>query len=242
MTQRPAREGAHSPEQGLHYLKDEWRQKSYLEDDCLALTARLDAAIRASEVAAPKRGERGYRLSRADEAQLFAAYGPGSGLSVSAVWHRLVAYQIPLFDSVARERWGNIDLLGLTEAGDPVVVELKIGESQDTPLHALLEAATYAVALRKNWAHVARELEAKELGLAVSAAPTQWRLVLLAPRAYWESWSTRTATGRTVSDSARRAYLQLCEAFAVEYMPVRHAEIWKDKGLSIQSLPDGLPE
>jgi hypothetical protein len=153
---------------------------------------------------------------------------------VSPPWQRLVGYQVPLFDKQHKEGWGYIDLLGLTGSGEPVVVELKRGTSADTPLHALLEAVSYAVALRKNWQLMAAEIKAlrdsQKCKYCVSDDPEKWTLVLLAPPKYWKAWSPETATGRTVSDSTRKAYRQLRESLAAKGYPVLQAEVRGTEG------------
>lgn len=238
----------HSPEEGLHVLKNHWTQKSYLEDYCRALTPdRLRAAIDATHREAPHRGELGYvNLRSGDnrcslgamaassnerrlEAALFDWYGCPSSPEAPGLWKRLVAFQVPLYAARRRDRWGSIDLLGLTTSGEPTVIELKTGRSSETPLHALLQAATYATVLRANWAQLFSELATlpvvRGLNLLVHARPEQWPLILLAPCGYWDVWSTRTPKGRTVTPSGREAYRDLRARFAEQGLPVLQAEV-----------------
>lgn len=235
------------PLPGLHVLKDHWRQRSYLEYDCRTLMGdgQLKSAIAVTFEAAPQRTQ-GYvppRLKRAYkipedmseaskerrlEAGLFAKFGQASSPSVSGLWDRLVYFQVPLFNSLHKEGWGCIDLLGLTAHGEPVVIELKIGESADTPLHALLEASTYTTALRRHWKQVAQELRefssAQNLSLTVSDEPQVWPIVLLAPPAYWQT----CGKGATGNRDCVQAFRELCDRFGGEDdqpMPIHHAEV-----------------
>jgi len=235
-----------TPLPGLHVLKDHWTERSFLEDDCCALMrdGQLKSAVAATVESAPKRTQGFFppRLKRAFiipedmsesskerrlEAGLWAKYGQPSSLPVELLWDRLVFYQVPLFSARAKGSWGCVDLLGLKD-GRPVVVELKIATSTDTPLHALLEASTYATVLRKNWKVVRQELNEycvdRGLPVTMDDEPKNWQLVLLAPAAYWETCNK----GVISSPSARQAYLQLCDGFAGPSelsMPICHAEV-----------------
>lgn len=127
------------PEDGLHILKDVWKQKEHLglHSKTLAEGGNLAAAINATLAAAPERRQ-GFRLNRPlteviheseQERRLEAAMMkrwccPGMG-SIPGGWERLVAFQVPLFDQQQKHGWGYIDLLGVDARGTPVVVELK---------------------------------------------------------------------------------------------------------------------
>jgi len=234
------------PSKGLHVLKDHWGQKRYLEGQCrvLAQPENLALAIEATRKAAPRRRARlGYRINRPHdgqtplenigrplserrlEAALFVEYLHDPLFAVPELWQRLVAYQVPLFNHRARRGWGNIDLLGLTADGDPVLVELKTGESSDSPLHALLQASTYKVALEKNWTWVQPELReclaVRQSGIAVPLEPRTWLLVLLAPPAYWQAWGL--SNDCSTPGAWLEAYGELCRGMGTVGMPVRHA-------------------
>ena len=58
-----------------------------------------------------------------------------------------------------------MDLLGVDKDGAlvPVVVELKRGGSNDSPLGILLEALAYGVAIRELWNDIAREWKDKAI-------------------------------------------------------------------------------
>jgi hypothetical protein len=64
---------------------------------------------------------------------------------------KVLMYQVPLFAKRDREGWGAIDLLGIGRDQLPVIIELKAERSAESPLGMLLQAARYAIALRKFW-------------------------------------------------------------------------------------------
>ncbi len=61
------------------------------------------------------------------------------------------AYQLPLFGRQKKNSWGYIDLVGVSPSGNPQVVELKIGSSDDSPFHLIVQGVAYAIALRHAW-------------------------------------------------------------------------------------------
>ena len=112
-------------------------------------------------------------------------------------WEAIVGYQIPLFDEALRDGWGWIDLLGLSVAAEPVVIELKLGANREPPLRPLLEAASYAVVLQKSWRDVLRSelvnlLDGENALKFAQDPPEQLQrvhIVLAAPEDYWRHWS-----------------------------------------------------
>jgi hypothetical protein len=90
--------------------------------------------------------------------------------------------------------WGKIDLLGVSPQGLPVVVELKQENSKDSPLMMLVEAAKYAIALRKAWNDTNRCLRkewCKSIERVMAASAPKWPdelqtvpIICAAPRAY----------------------------------------------------------
>lgn len=141
------------------------------------------------------------------------------------LWDRPIAFQVPLHERQARDGWGHIDLLALSSEGSPIVVELKKQNAQDTPLRAMVEGLANAVAVQENWAEMSGEIRdmcaRRRLGCTVAEAATPVRLVVLAPRAYWDSWQQNGALGRAVGHAARGEFRRFRGALEERGYPTR---------------------
>lgn len=172
-------------------------------------------------------------------------------------WYRLVSFQVPLFDKQEKSSWGYIDLLGVMSDGTPVVVELKKEPSttpkggtknSESPLRMVLEAAAYAIALRRNWDRFRQEFvqQLKTLALPdsiVTQVPRKLstiRLVGAAPAGYWLDWLPVTAKGLTVTADTWRAFAELLAKFDEAGLPVSFASLSGDiespESLAVQPL------
>ena len=240
------------PENGLHVLKDVWKQKTHLNAQSLLLAENLDAAIRATEnnvqirpgnfqldrpiteVAGDDSEER--RL----EAAMMARWNQPEMWQIPRGWNRLVAFQTPLFARQDRGQWGYIDLVGVNGNGVPVVVELKKSpgaeldgktQSSETPLRMVLEAAAYAISLRLNWANFRAEWIARLSQLCVpeqmiAGVPEQLNLVPLvaaAPASFWVDWLPYTAKGQEVQEW--RGFRSLLAGLQARSLPVAFVSI-----------------
>lgn len=259
----------YSASSGFHVLKDKWKQKSHLQPQSEHLLEQFDTALTATEKAAPIRTQ-GFQLARGASLEIdvtererrwertaFQRWSVGGLSPVKRCWERLVASQVPLFDKQEKDSWGYIDLLGVESEGTPVVVELKkepgttakggTGNSE-SPLRMVLEAAAYAIALRRNWKQFRREFvqQLKTLGLpqkTIASVPGKLstvRLVGLAPASYWIDWLPITAKGLTVTADAWRAFAELLKRFEEARLPVSFASLSGDiddpKSLAVQPL------
>jgi hypothetical protein len=106
---------------------------------------------------------------------------------------RFLDYQFPLKAVRADVGVGKIDLVGLTRDGAFSVIELKIGESTESPVIALLEVLAYKAIVRDNLSNISAE--------AISADKcqrplTEVRAFIMAPLEYWEKWQTGTRRSR----------------------------------------------
>lgn len=261
----------HQPAEGLHVLKDVWRQKDYLgvQSRALAETGQLSAAIAATFAAAPVR-QQGFRLDRSVaeaiheseqerrlESAIMRRWGVAGMWPIPRAWNRLVACQVPLFDQQQKQSWGYIDLLGVTADGLPVVVELKKAPdaladgktgATETPLRMVLEAAAYAIALRKNWDLFRTEWIARLRGLDIPDQVTAQMplklekvpLVAAAPASFWIDWLPVTEKGLTIAPETWESFRALLGEFEKANLTVSFVSIsghdQNIDGLAVQPL------
>ena len=195
-----------TPVSGLHVLKDGWNQVASMMEQCSWLNKELDAALEATRALAPDRVKRGknFGLSRriqqprpknGEERQLEWDIYDRWGLKLHShdgehpLLKRVLGFQVPVYDNRLHDGWDKIDLVALTHSGDPTICELKKGSSEEKPLRPILEAAGYAVALKKVWKGFRKEcqklLSDKGIDIDLSAEPNVFRLMVLAPSSYW---------------------------------------------------------
>lgn len=261
----------HSPESGLHLLKNAWGQKKHLDAQAKYLAEKLNVAIEATLAAAPLRTQ-GFALSRPAtesisetkeesllESAMLARWNQTGLWEIPGAWSRLVAFQTPLFSAQKKDSWGYIDLLGVDSAGLPVVVELKKSpkatddgrtESSESPLMMVLEAAAYAISLRKNWERFREEWVSLLQQLDVSSevverVPTELTkvpLVAAAPASFWVDWLPYTTKGRSMM--GWDGLSELLRQLRLSALPVQFVSISGDysrpDSLAVQPL-DQLP-
>ena len=111
-------------------------------------------------------------------------------------WFRLLDYQVPLKANQADARVGKIDLLGVSDRGRLVVVELKVqaqaGGRSDPPPPALMEGLRYAAIVEADLEAIASEAH-RRFGVKISGEPPI--IALLALRAWWRGWIDTPAAG-----------------------------------------------
>ena len=142
---------------------------------------------------------------------------------------------MPLFDHGGKDEWGHIDLLGIDELGEPVVVELKRGESRETPLRCLMEGVANAIVVQENWEQIRSEIDAieqmKSINLKAAARIGCVKTVVLAPTNYWDAWEQSGTPGYAVSAYCRQAFYLLMDRCAAAGFPVQLAEfVWPLSG------------
>ncbi len=243
----------HKPADGFHVLKDAWGQKTYHEEQSKALADDLAQAIQATCDAAPIRRQ-GFQLARQGtvdmaetqeerrlEAAMLNRWNNEDMRPIPGAWSRLVAFQTPLFNEAKKDSWGYIDLLGVNPDGLPVVVELKrsppatangVTSNPETPLRMLLEAAAYAVSLRKNWNERFREewtahlTDLKVPESTINQIPSELTtvpLVAAAPAAFWMEWLPFTAKGRSMG--GYEEFCRLVDELGKQELPVSFVSI-----------------
>jgi hypothetical protein len=258
------------PSDGLHVLKDFWTQKSYMGPQSQLLRDNLEVAINATYEAAHLRVQ-GFELGRPTtevmhdrsrerrlEGAMLQRWNQPGMWRIPGGWERLVAFQTPLFAQQLKEQWGYIDLLGINAYGLPIVVELKKGpdagadgktSSSETPLRMVLEAAAYAVSLRKNWGVKFRTewvAHLVSLGLSdqvISKIPDALGtvpLVAAAPASFWIDWLPVTEKGQSVTRETWLSFQALVAELKAQKLPVSFVSISghdKDtEGLAVQPL------
>ena len=116
---------------------------------------------------------------------------------------RVLDRQVPLQAERADAGIGKVDLLGVTDSGRLVVVELKVKPEEKAraregnPAAALVQGLRYAAIISANQEVIANEAR-RLFGADVSEEPPA--VVVLAPQAWWGGWlelpgSTRKAMG-----------------------------------------------
>ena len=113
----------------------------------------------------------------------------------------LLDYQFPLKSRNPDKGIGKIDLLGVTDQGRLMVIELKVKppnrNSRDAPVSALMQGLRYAAIVEANLNVIAKE--AMEL-FDVKIIEDMPIVQILAPKAWWYGWlklkeSTRNKAG-----------------------------------------------
>ncbi len=108
---------------------------------------------------------------------------------------RLLDYQFPLKDQQLDEGIGEVDLLGVTDQGRLIVIELKVkpkgvNKRGETPVAALMQGLRYAAIVEANQTVIAREAKEQakrrfKVGIEIVEEPPV--VQILAPKAWWRS-------------------------------------------------------
>ena len=120
---------------------------------------------------------------------------------------RLLDYQFPLKARRSDKGIGKVDLLGVTDHGRLMVIELKVESKRkndpgDSPASALMQGLRYAAIVESNIREIAPEVEScpgdrfKDVSIVEEVPIVQ----ILAPTSWWRGWfeldaSTRKAAG-----------------------------------------------
>ena len=116
---------------------------------------------------------------------------------------RLLDYQFPLKAQRSDSAVGKVDLLGVTDQGRLMVIELKVkpqvkNSRGECPAAALMQGLRYAAIVEANGGAIAAEAAHSFNVNIVGESPI---VQILAPKAWWRGWfelgnSTRKAAGR----------------------------------------------
>ena len=128
--------------------------------------------------------------------------------------HRFLDYQVPLKAQQADCGIGKIDLLGVTERGRLIVVELKYPRSGpgDSSAKALMEGLRYAAIVEANLEPLASEA-GKRFGVKVDDKMPPI-VQVLGPRSWWRDWLDPGLKSRAAGDW-NRAFSRLASAVEV---------------------------
>lgn len=252
------------PALGLHEILESVRQRRYMKDHCEMLCKNLPAILEITHNAAPLRSRsKGpiYKLHREEkidplveerllEKRIWQAWNTTTAASggpfLDGVCHRIQTYQMPLKHERHDKRWGMIDLVGVTPAGLPVVIELKQDNASDTPLRALVEGLAYACAIKRAWNEkdFLREEWAAAMEKIGLHPPLKEKLstvpvILLAPSAYWERTigSLEVPSAGKVPADAWQAFKTLVNACEDHGYPVHCAQLTTEEAHEVNIRP-----
>ena len=157
-------------------------------------------------------------------------------------WERFLDYQFPLQASARADAGlGSVDLLGATDQGRLVVVELKVRRTHssrgDTPVLALMEGLRYAAVVHANRRDIAAEARTR-FNIDVSDEPPI--VQILGPESWWGGWWDMPASTRKVVGQWESKFLELSyrvEArlgIIIECASLQRAELdditWDERG------------
>lgn len=183
------------------------------------------------------------------------AFIQNKGRFHDALCRHVQTYQMPLKDKES-DAWGEVDLVGVSEDGLPVILELKQKNSQDTPLWMLAQGLAYAVAVQRAWnnGRLCNEWEEHVIPLSESFHSTsklsQIPVIGIAPHDYWEKKigiKGKRSNGK-VKESAWRQFKNLCDAcsnrgFPVSFLQFTYSEAGPNRLPTIQDVsPVDLPD
>lgn len=245
-----------TPADGFHVLRNHWGDANDTEAQAGWLAREFQRAV--DSTSTPDRAARGKNFRIADKAparldldsmsvtvrerrleqQLFATHGMDrldATPRPAGVWRCLAGYQVPVYDRRARNRWGHVDLLGISQDGLPVTIELKVGDSNYSPFRALLEALANAVAVKAVWPSIAAEIAtvsgpAGSKVVPLDATAETFAVQVLAPGAYWELWRPSRSGRTALTAAAREAVGQLRLVAGQTNFPVHFEALSEEAG------------
>ena len=146
---------------------------------------------------------------------------------------RLLDYQFPLKAQQSDLGIGKVDLLGVTDQGRLIVIELKVkpsdGSRGESPMKALMEGLRYAAIVKANRDMIALEAKDHHFPVEISAEPPL--VQLLAPKAWWEGWLNMADSTRKAAELWEPEFAQLLQdiekklCLAVECVELDDTEI-----------------
>jgi hypothetical protein len=233
--------------ESLHVQGDAFRQLKYIANQANAFVEGLDDLIAATQRCAPVRLREPYPLVRDT---------PGSAANEEARWERaiwsewhvrrseefipgvctsIVSYQVMLRDSNKDARWGEVDLLGRSPEGAPVVIELKGASSKESPLRGIAEGVAYAIAIRHAWGQCFGRQWCQALHIDEDS-DCIGGTVFAAPADYWERVTGQRGAAWRVPKAAWQPLVRLIQALSERQLPVSLVRLDADD----PQLPKGI--
>ena len=120
-------------------------------------------------------------------------------------------YQFPLKASNSDKGIGEVDLLGNTNQGRLIVIELKVkpngvNNRGDTPAAVMLQGLRYAAIVQSNHKSIAREMEQKfDCSIPIEPPIVQ----VLAPEDWWQAWMGLEGSTRRTAGDWEKAFRKL---------------------------------
>ena len=247
-----------NPAKGLHEQKSSVNQLCCMANHSKCLHEILCAQLKHTYTCAPIRAKREekdktYCLIRPDggtpngreailERAIWKQWNSNAFMQNQRWFHdalcrHVQTYQMPLKDK-EKDAWGEIDLVGVSEDGLPIILELKQENSKDTPLWMLVEGLAYAVAVQRAWnegclrneweEHVTPLSESFHSASKLSQIP----VIGIAPCDYWERKLGNRGPQDTVSRPAWEHFKNLCNACANCGFPVSFLQFTCDESNS----------
>lgn len=149
-------------------------------------------------------------------------------------WFRLLDYQVPLKARQSDSGIGKIDLVGVTDQGRLMVIELKVETSSngrgDAPPTALMEGVRYAAIAQANLDAIAKEADDLCSVKITQERPT---VLLLAPLTWWRGWLGLSGTTRSAAGEWEPEFTQLIQDVEAKIGVTVECMALEDVGLTL---------
>jgi len=231
-----------------------------MEKQAQQVLENLDDILAATDKAAPVRSKP-YELARGLDVREFGRTGKErdrwqekhweeaiyhrwaeskDGLHESVPFQSVVSYQVMLRNTNDDRGWGEVDLLGASAEGLPVVIELK-SKISEYLLRALTEGVAYSVAIRKAWqcGNLREEWKKRTRSSNVPKTLGVVPVVVAAPSNCWNRWKGCPGEGKRfrASKPALQAIVDLAEKLANRGFPVSFVEVGGGRTSDGKGLP-----
>ena len=234
---------------GLHHKEMQRlvNQLQHMDKHAKELISVLNCQLEITYASAPKR-VRTYLLDRSERRN--PVRQQRERLLEKAIWkqwqsdpfadglyHHIQTFQMPLKHRQSDKGWGKVDLIGVTQEGLPVVLELKREKSDETPLRMLVEGLAYAVCVRRAWnegtlrSQWERDVTKLSKGFTAPKILLEVPVVGIAPKKYWQTKIGNKKGKRTAGQvpvKAWKSFEKLCKKCSERGFPVSFLQFGVD--------------